>query len=172
MLTERKDVSPPQLSGASRSGCRLPAPSPIGRPYCVWTNHCAYALVGRAGGADLLYCRAGPSAGLRPENGQPRTGKFPAGAVVGRSGAKTSRQNCCYSAKGPISRILSCAVIRLGAASPRTLISDLPGGFGPCLEHPCGAGPAPCTSLAPGSCIPPYLVLLRVGFTLTPTLTG
>ena len=34
------------------------------------------------------------------------------------------------SAKGPVSRILSCAVIPLGAALPRTLISDLPGGFG------------------------------------------
>ena len=34
-----------------------------------------------------------------------------------------------YSAKGPVSRILSCAVIPLDAASPRTFISDLPGGF-------------------------------------------
>ncbi len=34
------------------------------------------------------------------------------------------------SAEGPVSRILSCAVIPLGAALPRTLISDLPGGFG------------------------------------------
>jgi len=42
----------------------------------------------------------------------------------------------CDSAEEPVSRILSraladpCAVIPLGAASPRTLISDLPGGFG------------------------------------------
>src|ERR1700751_3340929 len=35
-----------------------------------------------------------------------------------------------HSAKGPVSRFLSCAVIPLGAALPRTLISDLPGGFG------------------------------------------
>ena len=41
-----------------------------------------------------------------------------------------------YSAKGPISRILSCAVIPLGAALLRTLISDLPGGFGTCYEAP------------------------------------
>ena len=41
-----------------------------------------------------------------------------------------------YSAKGPVSRILSCAVIPLGAALPRTLISDLPGGFGDCIEQP------------------------------------
>ncbi len=40
-----------------------------------------------------------------------------------------------YSAKGPVSRILSCAVIPLGAALPRTLISDLPGGFGNCSRH-------------------------------------
>ena len=51
---------------------------------------------------------------------------FPAGAVV------LSRSN---SAKGPISRILSCAVIPLGAALPRTLISDLPGGFGESLSR-------------------------------------
>ena len=42
----------------------------------------------------------------------------------------------CDSAEEPVSRILSraladpCAVIPLGAALPRTLISDLPGGFG------------------------------------------
>ncbi len=39
------------------------------------------------------------------------------------------------SAKGPVSRILSCAVIPLGAALPRTLISDLPGGFGNCSSR-------------------------------------
>ena len=75
-----------------------------------------------------------------------------------------------HSAKGPISRILSCAVIPLGAASPRTLISDLPGGFGDCIEQPCGAGPAPDANPAPGARLPPYLVLLRVGFTMPPAL--
>ena len=76
-----------------------------------------------------------------------------------------------HSARGPISRILSCAVIPLGAASPRTLISDLPGGFGHCIEPPCGAGPMRSASLAPGARrFPPYLVLLRVGFTLPPAL--
>jgi hypothetical protein len=44
-----------------------------------------------------------------------------------------------HSAKGPVSRILSCAVIPLGAALPRTLISDLPGGFGHCMEQPLRA---------------------------------
>ena len=43
------------------------------------------------------------------------------------------------SAKGPVSRILSCAVIPLDAASPRTFISDLPGGFGDCIPQPIGA---------------------------------
>ena len=38
------------------------------------------------------------------------------------------------------------------------------------LEQPCGIGPMPGTSLAPGSRLPPYLVLLRVGFTLPPSL--
>ena len=35
----------------------------------------------------------------------------------------------------PISRILSCAVIPLDAASPRTFISDLPGGFDNCSSR-------------------------------------
>ena len=38
-------------------------------------------------------------------------------------------------AKGPVSRILSRTVIPLGAALPRTLISDLPGGFGTCSNR-------------------------------------
>src|SRR5437763_117414 len=45
-----------------------------------------------------------------------------------------------YSAKGPVSRILSCAVIPLGAALPRTLISDLPGGSGTCSSRLCASG--------------------------------
>ena len=45
------------------------------------------------------------------------------------------------SAKEPVSRILSCAVIPLGAASPRTLISDLPGGFGTCSNRLSRTGP-------------------------------
>ena len=59
-------------------------------------------------------------------------GSSPAGAVV------FSRKN---SARRPVSRILSCAVIPLGAASPRTLISDLPGGFGESFEPPERVGP-------------------------------
>jgi hypothetical protein len=46
----------------------------------------------------------------------------------------------CSSAKGPVSRILSCAVIPLGAALPRTLISDLPGGFGNCSSRLAASG--------------------------------
>jgi len=42
---------------------------------------------------------------------------------------KTIRQ------EDPVSRILSCAVIPLGAALPRTLISDLPGGFDKCSSR-------------------------------------
>ena len=86
------------------------------------------------------------------------------------------------SAEGPVSRILSCAVIPLGAALPRTLISDLPGGFG-ILRTPaetCRRGPAARAAwahradaqrrLTRGKRFPPYLVLLRVGFTLPPAL--
>ena len=45
------------------------------------------------------------------------------------------------SAKGLVSRILFNAVIPLGVALLRTLISDLPGGFGNNLEPPCRIGP-------------------------------
>ena len=83
---------------------------------------------------------AAEPAGL--ENGQPRQELLPAGAVV-----------CVaeQSAKGPISRILSCAVIPLGAALPRTLISDLPGGFGVLrTAAPCRAGVSADRSEPPG----------------------
>src|ERR1035437_3675891 len=103
---------------------------------------------------------------------------LPAGAVV-------VRQN--NSAKGPVSRILSCAVIPLDAASPRTFISDLPGGFGKCSSR-LGA-PGRCAA-PPGSsagaslpiwscsvwglpCPGPYRTggaLLPHHFTLTPAL--
>jgi hypothetical protein len=74
-----------------------------------------------------------------------------------------------HSAKGPVSRILSCAVIPLGAALPRTLISDLPGGFGNCKEPPGRIGPMRSAAWLLAR-FPPYLVLLRVGFTLPPAL--
>ena len=61
---------------------------------------------------------------------------FPAGAVV----------CAANSAKGPVSRILSCAVIPLDAALPRTFISDLPGGSGNCLSR-LGA-PGRCATAA------------------------
>ena len=59
---------------------------------------------------------------------------------------------CSNSAKGPVSRILSCAVIPLGAALPQTLISDLPGGFGHCigatLRRRASTGRATCSGRA------------------------
>ena len=45
------------------------------------------------------------------------------------------------SASEPVSRILSCAVIPLDAALPRTFISDLPGGFGTCSNRLSRIGP-------------------------------
>ena len=48
---------------------------------------------------------------------------------------KTCRRRLQYSARRPVSRILSCAVIPLDAALPRTFISDLPGGSGNCLSR-------------------------------------
>jgi hypothetical protein len=38
------------------------------------------------------------------------------------------------------------------------------------MEQPYGAGPAPGVGFAPNPRLPPYLVLLRVGFTLPPAL--
>src|ERR1700686_1535108 len=54
--------------------------------------------------------------------------KWPAPLGSSPGGAVTS-------AKEPVSRILVCAVIPLDAASPRTFISDLPGGFGNCSSR-------------------------------------
>jgi len=63
-------------------------------------------------------------------------GALPTGAVFFSFPTTHPRRRAFRnSAKGPISRILSCAVIPLGAALPRTLISDLPGGFGNCLSR-------------------------------------
>ena len=90
--------------------------------------------------------------------------------------------SCRILASGPVSRILSCAVIPLDAVLPRTFISDLPGGFGvPRMAAPCRASSADLSE-PPGRTgpirnvawllrrFPPYLVLLRVGFTLPPAL--
>ena len=72
-----------------------------------------------------------------------------------------------FFASEPVSRILSCAVIPLDAALPRTFISNLPGGFGNCLNRLSRAEPARRTTrFYRYWCVPPYLVLLRVGFTL------
>jgi len=71
------------------------------------------------------------------------------------------------SAKEPVSRILSCAVIPLGAASPRTLISNLPGGSGNSSNRLSRTGPMRLAARFLGlRRVPPYLVLLRVGFTM------
>ena len=137
---------------------RTKAPCPILRAFCEgWETS---TLNPPTPGPGIKCWEAGAqpfNPPFRPQNSQPRPGNFPAGAVA-------FKQN--HSAKGPVSRILSCAVIPLDAALPRTFISDLPGGFGHCMEQPCGAGPAPSALPAPGARFPPYLVLLRVGFTL------
>src|SRR5208282_5646239 len=88
--------------------------------------HAVYTRAHQSVGSWASHSRtlAKTHAPIPAQNGQPRQGWCPARAVV------------VHSAKGPVSRILSCAVIPLGAASPRTLISDLPGGFGTCREAP------------------------------------
>ena len=74
------------------------------------------------------------------------------------------------SAKGPVSRILSCAVIPLGAASPRTLISDLPGGFGASLSRLGASGRC---AASPGSLrtLPSLFGLAPCGVYPAPALT-
>jgi len=91
------------------------------------------------------------------------------------------------SAKGPVSRILSCAVIPLDAALPRTFISDLPGGFGNSQSRlnasgRCAAPPdssralpslfglAPCGVYLDPDPYGPSGALLPHHFTLTPAL--
>ena len=77
---------------------------------------------------------------------------LPDGAVVCFPNSQESAVGAqSNSAKGPVSRILSCAVIPLGAALPRTLISDLPGGFGVLrTAAPCRAGVSADRSEPPG----------------------
>jgi len=82
---------------------------------------------------------------------------YPAGAVT--------------SASEPVSRILSCAVIPLDAALPRTFNSNLPGGFGTCSNRLSRIGPIRrAARFLRHWRVPPYLVLLRVGFTLPDAL--
>ena len=84
---------------------------------------------------------------------------------------EVSLRRAVTSASEPVSRILSCAVIPLGAALPRTLISDLPGGFGTCSNRLSRTGPIRLAARFYRHWrVPPYLVLLRVGFTLPAAL--
>jgi len=53
---------------------------------------------------------------------------------------------------------------------PRTLISDLPGGFAIAWSRLAASGRCAARALLLAACFPPYLVLLRVGFTLPPSL--
>jgi hypothetical protein len=77
-----------------------------------------------------------------------------------------------YSAKGLVSRILFNAVIPLGAALPRTLISDLPGGFGEKLKPPGRIGPMRNASLAPGPRTPSLFGLAPCGVYPATSLTA
>ena len=94
------------------------------------------------------------------KNGQPRSGISRLGLVIVK-----------LSAKGPVSRILSCAVIPLGAALPRTLISDLPGGFAKCLSRldVSGRYAAPHDSLRT---LPSLFGLAPCGVYLAPGVTA
>ena len=86
-------------------------------------------------------------------------------------GRDLPNRGSCSSAEGPVSRILSCAVIPLGAALPRTLISDLPGGFGNCRGTPatktCRRGPRSSRLAASGRCVAP-----PGSFAVLPSLFG
>jgi hypothetical protein len=88
----------------------------------------------------------------------------------GREGSRTGL-SCAsqHSAKGPVSRILSCAVIPLDAALPRTFSSDLPGGSGNCLSRLGASGRC---ATPPGSwrAIPSLFGLAPCGVYLDPSL--
>ncbi len=93
-------------------------------------------------------------------------------ANPGRAFTQPGLSWCCISisAKGPISRILFYAIIPLGGASPLALISDLPGGSGNYWSLLAASGRCAAGAWLLASGFPPYLVLLRVGFTLPPPL--
>ena len=81
------------------------------------------------------------------------------------------------SAGGPVSRILSRTAIPLDAALLPSFISDLPGGFRPAgqsqrVAHVGAPGRHATAGTGPACSLPPYLVLLRVGFTLPPRFTA
>ncbi len=96
------------------------------------------------GGCFQLVSERGGRGARSPQRGAGKTTEGP--EVQGMEGGRSR----------PVSRVLSGTVIHLGRASPRAS-SDLPGD-----TH----GPRAAT---PGR-RSPYLVLLRVGFTLPPTL--
>ena len=93
--------------------------------------------------------------GLGPTNAARRS-RPRATEAARRTGPGTRQQGGKEGGSRPVSRVLSWTVIRLGRASPHAS-SDLPGD-----TH----GPR----VAAQSRSPPYLVLLRVGFTLPPAL--
>ena len=79
-------------------------------------------------------------------------------------------------ANEPVSRILSRTAIPL-AASLLMRSSDLPGGFRPAAAFAAVSSPSlarragtHAQPFGPGRAFPPYLVLLRVGFTMPPSL--
>ena len=70
----------------------------------------------------------------------------------------------------PVSRILSCAVIPLGAALPRTLISDLPGGFGHCKSSLTAPGRQAERAACSWRALPSLFGLAPCGVYLAPAL--
>jgi len=93
-----------------------------------------------------------------PETGQPRRAYTQSGLIVSDSAGK------------PVSRILSLC----GHSSRRRVATDAhqrpTRRFRQLLEPPCRIGPMRSRRLTLGRSFPPYLVLLRVGFTLPPPL--
>ena len=68
-----------------------------------------------------------------------------------------------FLTREPVSRILFYAVIPLGAALPRTLISDLPGGSGTCSSRLATPGRHGARALALGSAHPSLFGLAPCG---------
>ncbi len=94
---------------------------------------------------------------------------LPAGAVVcGTFGKRTCKPNSVVCGHSSRRRVAADAHQRPTRRFRRPADgSPLQGAISVDLsEQPCGAGPAPGAHPAPAARLPPYLVLLRVGFTL------
>ncbi len=115
-----------------------------------------------------------PLTPLSPQNGQPRPENSPGRGCrcAKQFGKRTCKPNSVVCGHSSRRRVAADAHQRPTRRFRRPADGSLlRGGSSVGLsEQPCGAGPAPDALPALGARLPPYLVLLRVGFTLPPAL--